>query len=154
VTLTSHSEEETIQAGRSLGTQLQSGAIVLLHGNLGAGKTAFVRGLAEGLGIEGGDVSSPTFTLVQEYRGGRLTLFHIDLYRLVPKEVDELGLDDMAEQGGVMAIEWPDRWIDSPPEAIHVQLTARGDSEREIRIETERLTAEDAQGAESTKPPD
>jgi tRNA threonylcarbamoyladenosine biosynthesis protein TsaE len=105
----SHSEEETSAVGRQLGSRLDRGAVVLLAGDLGAGKTAFVRGLAEGLGIDPSEVSSPTFTLIQEYRGGRLPLFHVDLYRLTPAEVDDLGLDDPLMEAGVMAIEWPDR---------------------------------------------
>src|SRR5215216_3598806 len=87
------SDAETEAVGAQLGTGLGPGARVLLSGDLGAGKTAFVRGLAEGLGIDPDEVSSPTFTLVQEYRGGRLPLFHVDLYRLAPGEVDDLGLD-------------------------------------------------------------
>ena len=106
---TTHSESETGAAGREFAAALHAGAVVLLSGDLGAGKTAFVRGMAEGLGIDPGDVTSPTFTLVQEYRGGRLPLYHVDLYRLKPTEVDDLGLDEMTLAGGVTAIEWPDR---------------------------------------------
>ena len=107
--ITTHSEEQTTAAGRELAATLSAGAVVLLYGDLGAGKTAFVRGLAEGLGVSPDDVSSPTFTLVQEYRGGRLTLFHVDLYRIDdPREFDELGLEEIAE-GGVLAIEWADK---------------------------------------------
>ena len=81
-TITTRSESETAAAGRALAPTLAPGSVVLLFGDLGAGKTAFVRGLAEALGVHRDEVSSPTFTLVQEYRGGRLTLFHADLYRL------------------------------------------------------------------------
>jgi tRNA threonylcarbamoyladenosine biosynthesis protein TsaE len=108
-TITTRSESETAAVGRELAATLSAGDIVLLYGDLGAGKTAFVRGLAEGLGVHRDEVSSPTFTLVQEYRGGRLTLFHVDLYRLNdPREVDELGLDEIAEDG-VLAIEWAEK---------------------------------------------
>lgn len=86
---------------------LGAGDVLLLSGNLGAGKTAFVRGLAQGLGFDPDDVSSPTFTLVHEYRGGRLTLYHADLYRLERAATDDLGLEEL--HLGVLAIEWPDR---------------------------------------------
>ena len=107
--LTTHAESETVAAGWALAQSLAQGAVVLLSGDLGAGKTAFVRGIAGGLGMNTANVTSPTFTLVQEYRGGRLPLIHVDLYRLHSSEVDDLGLEEMAIQGGVMAIEWPDR---------------------------------------------
>jgi tRNA threonylcarbamoyladenosine biosynthesis protein TsaE len=104
-----HSEAETAAAGRKLAAALHAGSVVLLRGDLGAGKTAFVRGLAEGLGIPADAVSSPTFTLIQEYRGGRLPLFHVDLYRLDdPREIDDLGLEEIA-QDGVLAIEWAEK---------------------------------------------
>ena len=108
-TTTTHSELETAALGRELAAALSAGDVVLLVGDLGAGKTAFVRGLAEGLGVHRDEVSSPTFTLVQEYRGGRLPLFHVDLYRLDdPREIDDLGLDEIADDG-VLAIEWADK---------------------------------------------
>jgi tRNA threonylcarbamoyladenosine biosynthesis protein TsaE len=112
-TTTTHSELETAAVGRELAAALSAGDVVLLYGNLGSGKTAFVRGLAEGLGVPREDVSSPTFTLVQEYRGGRLPLFHVDLYRLDdPREVDDLGLEEIAEDG-VLAIEWAEKLGDA-----------------------------------------
>ena len=104
-----HSEEETADAARELAATLRAGDVVLLSGNLGAGKTAFVRGLASGLGVNPEDVSSPTFTLVHEYRGGRLTLYHADLYRLEKVATEDLGLEEMGVSDGVLAIEWPDR---------------------------------------------
>ena len=133
MTATTHSEAETTAAGRALGQTLQANDVVLLTGDLGAGKTAFVRGLAEGLGIDPLEVSSPTFTLIQEYRGPRLTLYHVDLYRLTPREVDDLGLDDLVLEAGVVAVEWPDRWLRPPGEAVRVELRATGENEREIR---------------------
>jgi len=85
-------EAETIAAGRELGRSLAPGTTVLLYGELGAGKTAFVRGLVEGLGLDPEQVSSPTFTIVQEYRGREITLQHVDLYRLNPVEVTDIAL--------------------------------------------------------------
>jgi tRNA threonylcarbamoyladenosine biosynthesis protein TsaE len=133
--LTTHSERETAAAGRDLARDLGAGDVVLLVGDLGAGKTAFVRGLAEELGIDPAEVTSPTFTLIQEYRGGRLLLHHIDLYRLSPREVDDLGLDDLIASGGIVAVEWPDRWLRPPNDAVRVSLTATGESERQIAID-------------------
>ncbi|HUR35859.1 MAG TPA: tRNA (adenosine(37)-N6)-threonylcarbamoyltransferase complex ATPase subunit type 1 TsaE [Vicinamibacterales bacterium] len=135
MSVTTRSESETAAVGRALARGLQADAVVLLAGDLGAGKTALVRGLAEGLGIDPGDVSSPTFTLIQEYRGGRLTLYHIDLYRLSPREVDDLGLDELASSGGVVAVEWPDRWTRPPEGAVRLTLQSDGESGRTIEIE-------------------
>lgn len=136
MTITTHSEDETAAAGRELAAGLAAGDVLLLYGNLGAGKTAFVRGLAEGLGVPRDEVSSPTFTLIQEYRGGRLTLFHVDLYRIEdPREFDELGLDEIAEEG-VLAIEWAEK-LDArlkPSRYVSVRI-AHGDGDRrEIEI--------------------
>ena len=133
-TLTTRSETETAAAGRTLAARLQPGAIVLLEGDLGAGKTAFVRGLAEGLDVDPAEVSSPTFTLIQEYRGGRLPLFHVDLYRLTAAEVDDLGLDELALGGGVMAIEWPDRLPRPFEGAIEVRIEQGDETLRTIWI--------------------
>ncbi len=106
---TTQTESETAAIGRALAASLSAGDVVLLYGDLGAGKTAFVKGLAEGLGAPRDEVSSPTFTLMQEYRGGRLTLFHVDLYRLDdPREIDDLGLEEIAADG-VLAIEWAEK---------------------------------------------
>jgi tRNA threonylcarbamoyladenosine biosynthesis protein TsaE len=130
------SEQDTAAIGRTLGASLAAGDVVLLYGDLGAGKTAFVRGLAEGLGVSGDEVSSPTFTLVQEYRGGRLPLFHVDLYRLNDsREIDDLGLDEIAEEG-VLAIEWADRHPRPPRGAVHVTLAHAGDAERLVTVES------------------
>ena len=134
MTITTHSEEETAAVGRELAPTLAAGDVLLLYGDLGAGKTAFVRGLAEGLGVSRDEVSSPTFTLIQEYRGGRLTLFHVDLYRIEdPREFDELGLDEIAEDG-VLAIEWAERLPDPPQEAVRVSIEHVGETERRVVI--------------------
>lgn len=128
------SEEETAAAGRALATRLHAGDVVLLFGDLGAGKTAFVKGLADGLGVARGEVSSPTFTLVQEYRGGRLPLIHVDLYRLNdPREIDDLGLEEIAASG-VLAIEWAEKLVRVPPHAVSVRLEHGDADERTISI--------------------
>jgi tRNA threonylcarbamoyladenosine biosynthesis protein TsaE len=126
------SEGETAAVGRDLGRRLAPGAVVLLEGPLGAGKTAFARGLAEGLGCDGDDVSSPTFTIVQEYRG-KTRLQHVDLYRLNPAEVDDLALEDLMEDS-VTAVEWPDRWRRPPVDATRVVLEPLDATRRRITI--------------------
>lgn len=132
MTHVTHSEEETAAIARELAARLQPGAVVLLSGNLGAGKTAFVRGLAAGLGIDPGEVSSPTFTLVHEYRGGRLTLYHADLYRLERAATDDLGLEEMGVADGVLAIEWPDRLTHAIPNATAIDIGIVDDATRTI----------------------
>ena len=117
---------------RGVAAGLRAGDVLLLSGNLGAGKTAFVRGLAEGLGIDPHEVSSPTFTLVHEYRGGRLTLFHVDLYRLDRAATDDLGLEEMGVADGVLAIEWPDRLSHELPGARQVSLEIVDETTRSI----------------------
>lgn len=131
-TITS-SESETSAAGERLARSLSAGDVVLLYGDLGAGKTAFVRGLAQGLGSDPGEVSSPTFTLVQEYPG-RLTLYHVDLYRLEEREVDDLGLEELVLGDGVVAIEWAERWRGRPDDVIEVTIEHVEDEKRRIAI--------------------
>ena len=128
----SRSDTETEAIGADLAARLGPGSRVLLYGELGAGKTAFVRGLAAGLGIDANEVSSPTFTLVQEYRG-RLPLYHVDLYRLAPGEVDDLGLDALAADG-VLAIEWAERMPRDDAAAIEVRLEHAGEDQRRITV--------------------
>jgi tRNA threonylcarbamoyladenosine biosynthesis protein TsaE len=131
--MTSHvtrSEAETSALGRALARQLSAGDVVLLAGPLGAGKTAFVRGLAEGLGCDPAAVSSPTFTIVQRY-DGRVPLQHVDLYRLSPVETDDLALEDLIDDA-VMAVEWPERWPRAPVDAIAVAIEPDGDTTRRI----------------------
>ena len=114
---------------------LKPGAVLLLSGDLGAGKTAFVRGLAEGLGLDPDDVTSPTFTLVHEYRGGALPLIHVDLYRLDRADLDEIGLDQDLAAKGVIAVEWAERLTRSITGAITIRISDRGDERREITVE-------------------
>jgi tRNA threonylcarbamoyladenosine biosynthesis protein TsaE len=126
------SEAETTAIGRTLGASLAAGDAVLLVGPLGAGKTAFARGLAEGLGSDPDAVSSPTFTIVQEY-AGRVRMQHVDLYRLSPADVDDLALEDLWENS-VLVVEWPDRWGRRPVDAITVEIEPGIEDERLIRI--------------------
>jgi tRNA threonylcarbamoyladenosine biosynthesis protein TsaE len=127
-------EEQTSAVGEALAPELTAGDVLLLEGELGAGKTAFVRGLARGLGLQPDDVTSPTFTLIQEYRGGSaLTLYHADLYRLSPREVDDLGLGELSEEG-ILAVEWPDRWLAPPPGYYLVRIESLGGDKRSISI--------------------
>jgi tRNA threonylcarbamoyladenosine biosynthesis protein TsaE len=138
-----HSEEETSEAGRSLAAELRAGDVVLIDGPLGAGKTAFVRGMAHGLGGDPSDVSSPTFTILQQYRATPM-LYHADLYRLTPVEVADLGLEETGLDGvlavewpdrwHVLAVEWPDRWQARPESAIQVVIEDLGGAERGISI--------------------
>lgn len=132
---TTKSEGETAAIASALAADLKPGAVLLLSGNLGAGKTAFVRGLAEGLGVDPTEVSSPTFTLVHEYRGGRLTLYHVDLYRLDRAATDDLGLDELGVADGVLAIEWPDRLTHALDGARHVSIEIVDDTTRRISID-------------------
>lgn len=125
--------ETEVLAGR-LASQINPGSLVLLYGELGAGKTTFVRGFAAGLGIDPEAVSSPTFTLIQEYRG-RLRLQHVDLYRLEPgREVDELGLDELIANGDVVIVEWADRLEASDLAGTSVRIEDLGDDRRRIRV--------------------
>lgn len=130
------SEEETLELGESLARSLRGGELILLDGDLGMGKTVFARGIASGLGIPAEDVSSPSFTLVQEYVGGRLPMFHVDLYRLAdPEDFGTLGLEDILGCGAVVVVEWGDKL---PPyyrrEAIQVNFYDVGEGSRQIEI--------------------
>jgi tRNA threonylcarbamoyladenosine biosynthesis protein TsaE len=131
---TSKSESDTRAVAVTLARDLVAGSVLLLSGDLGAGKTAFVRGLAEGLGISTDDVTSPTFTLVHEYRGGRLPLIHVDLYRLDRAELDEIGLDEDLAAHGVVAIEWAERLTRRIPQALSVTIVDQGGDLRSIAI--------------------
>jgi tRNA threonylcarbamoyladenosine biosynthesis protein TsaE len=129
------SESDTQAIACELAATLRAGDVLLLAGELGAGKTTFVKGLAAGLGIDPGDVSSPTFTLLHEYRGGRLTLYHADLYRLDRTATEDLGLEEAGVRDGVLAIEWPDRLTHDVPDAKLIRLEVVDDAVRRITIE-------------------
>lgn len=108
--ITSHSPAETFAFGQRIAATLRAGDVLALCGDLGAGKTHFVKGLAAGLGITG-EVTSPTFTLIHEYPGGRLPLFHFDFYRLESEDdLLRIGFDDYLDSGGVLAIEWAEKF--------------------------------------------
>ena len=126
-------EEETTAAGERLAASLAPGDLVLLHGDLGAGKTAFVRGIARGLGVAEAEVTSPTFTLIQEYAGAGGALHHVDLYRLTDPEIEDLGLDELIASGSIVAIEWPERWSRLPPGHV-VRIEHLGGDRRRIEI--------------------
>ena len=128
------SQEDTERLAETLAGTLRGGDVVLLSGPLGAGKTAFVRGLARGLGVDPDEVSSPTFTLVHEYRGGRLRLFHADLYRLGTAAAEDLGLHELGIRDGVLAIEWPDRLGHAFRGAIEVEIAIEDETSRRISI--------------------
>ncbi len=127
--------EETERLGERLGRTLRGGEIIAYVGELGAGKTAFTRGLARGLGISM-RVTSPTYTIVNEYTGGRLPLFHFDMYRLgSEEELFDIGWEDYLARGGVCAVEWSENVSGAMEDAITVQIEKISDDERKITIE-------------------
>ena len=132
----SASEQDTEALGRALVQRLQPGAVVAFTGDLGAGKTAFVRGMAQGLGIPQ-RVTSPTFAIVNEYEGGRLPLFHFDMYRLnSADDLFDIGWEDYLSRGGVCAVEWSENVMDALPEdTVWVRIAREGDTGRSITIE-------------------
>ena len=130
-----NSPEETERVGAALGRVLTTGTILAYRGDLGAGKTAFTRGLAKGLGCCEA-VTSPTYTIVNEYLSGRLPLFHFDMYRL--RSADDLwgiGWDDYLDRGGVCAVEWSENVEDAMEDAIYITLEKTGEDTRRITIE-------------------
>ena len=129
----SHSSQETFELGRQFAAPLRRGAVLALAGDLGAGKTQFSKGLAVGLGVEA-EVTSPTFTLIHEYPGGRLPLFHIDLYRLEEEEeVLGIGLDEYLDGDGVTVIEWADKFAALMPTGVRwIHFRVLEGDEREI----------------------
>ncbi len=133
LTVHTHSPEETEDLGRTLGARLRAGDVVALSGELGAGKTVLTRGIAEGAGAHG-YIVSPTFTLIREYHGP-VTVYHVDLYRLdVAAQLDDLGLDELLDGGGIVVIEWAEKALTLlPPDHLWIELRFLGDDQdREI----------------------
>lgn len=131
----SRSPEETFQFAREFAGRLKRDEVLALCGDFGAGKTQFVKGLASGLGVSV-EVTSPTFTLIHEYPGGRLSLFHVDFYRLdTTAEAVNIGIDEYLRGGGVTAIEWADKFAELIPDgAVWIQFRALDDDTREITV--------------------
>jgi tRNA threonylcarbamoyladenosine biosynthesis protein TsaE len=129
----SSNPDQTQLIGSDLGRSTPAGTVMSLIGDLGAGKTELVKGLAIGLGYEG-EVTSPTFTILHEYRGGRLPLFHLDFYRLREEsELDDIGFDEYLKAGGVCAIEWGDKFPDRlPSDSIKIFFSIAAGERREI----------------------
>ncbi len=130
-----NSPEETEKIGEALAAKLQPGDVIAYAGDLGAGKTAFTRGLARGLGIAE-PVTSPTYTIVNEYTSGRMPLFHFDMYRLHDADdLFDIGWEDYLERGGVCAVEWSENVEDAMENPIRVTIARNGDTSRIITIE-------------------
>ncbi|PYQ40724.1 MAG: tRNA (adenosine(37)-N6)-threonylcarbamoyltransferase complex ATPase subunit type 1 TsaE [Acidobacteria bacterium] len=135
--IATHSAEETIAFGRTLGSLLVPPKLVLLRGDLGAGKTTLVKGIAgafEAAAEE--DVTSPTFTLIHEYRGPKATLYHIDLYRIdTPRELETLALDDLRSENSILLIEWGEKfpWLTAERD-VEISFDRTGETERTIRV--------------------
>ena len=130
-----NSPAETEAVGAALGNILQPGTVIAYRGDLGAGKTAFTRGLAKGLGCTD-MVTSPTYTIVNEYLNGRMPLFHFDMYRLGSSDdLWDIGWEDYLERGGVCAVEWSERVEDALEDAINITIEKTGEESRRITIE-------------------
>lgn len=138
MTIYTKSERETQELGKKLAKYVRPGMVLALYGGLGAGKTAFVRGLASGMGLTA-RVTSPTFTIVNEYQG-RMPLYHFDMYRLSGSdELFEIGWEDYLSSGGVLAVEWSENVEDAFDESVVRIRVERGESESERRIDIENL---------------
>ena len=130
-----HSPAQTEAVGFALGEILQPGAVIAYRGDLGAGKTAFTRGLARGLGCKE-LVTSPTYTIVNEYLGGRCPLFHFDMYRLRSSDdLWDIGWEDYLDRGGICAVEWSENVADALEEPIYITIEKLGEESRRITIE-------------------
>lgn len=132
-----HSEQETIALGRQLASQLAPPRLVVLRGDLGAGKTTLVKGIAEGFEAAPREkVTSPTFTLIHEYRGPRAVLYHIDLYRIdTPRELETLGLDDLFAENSILLIEWGEKFPRFQKQRdVEIALERVAEDERRISV--------------------
>ncbi len=141
-TFHTHSAEETTDLGRQLAAEVKPGSIVLLRGDLGAGKTTLVKGIAEGFNAaEAEAVTSPTFTLIHEYRGPEVTLYHIDLYRIdTQRELDTLALDDLMEPNTILLIEWGEKFERFAKERdVEIAIEPLGGDDRLIQFKTQNL---------------
>ena len=137
-----NSPAETEQVGAALGRILSPGTVLAYRGDLGAGKTAFTRGLARGLGYQE-PVTSPTYTIVNEYLGGRLPLFHFDMYRLASSDdLWDIGWEDYLDRGGVCAVEWSENVDDAMENAIYVTIEKTGEESRKITMEGGEILAD------------
>ena len=138
-TFSTYSAEETTDLGRRLSAELRPGSIVLLRGDLGAGKTTLVKGIAEGFqAAKADDVTSPTFTLIHEYRGPEVTLYHIDLYRIdTQRELDTLALDDLMTPQSILLIEWGEKFERFAKERdVEIAIKHKGGDERIIFLKS------------------
>ena len=130
-----NSPAQTEDIGAALGKTIKPGTVIAYRGDLGAGKTAFTRGLAKGLGCTE-MVTSPTYTIVNEYLGGRIPLFHFDMYRLRSSDdLFDIGWDDYLDRGGVCAVEWSENVDDAMEDAIYITIEKLGEESRRITIE-------------------
>ena len=142
MTYTTNSPAETEALGAALGRVLAPGTVIAYRGDLGAGKTAFTRGLARGLGYAD-PVTSPTYTIVNEYLGGRLPLFHFVMYRLRSSDdLWDIGWEDYLDRGGVCAVEWSENVEDALEDALSVTIEKLGEDSRRITIEGGELLAD------------
>jgi tRNA threonylcarbamoyladenosine biosynthesis protein TsaE len=130
-----NSPGETESVGAALGKIIEPGTVIAYRGDLGAGKTAFTRGLARGLGCTE-IVTSPTYTIVNEYLGGRIPLFHFDMYRLRSSDdLFDIGWEDYLDRGGVCAVEWSENVDDAMEDALYITIEKLGEDARRITIE-------------------
>ena len=132
---TTNSPTQTEEIGAALGKIIEPGTVIAYRGDLGAGKTAFTRGLAKGLGCSE-IVTSPTYTIVNEYLGGRIPLFHFDMYRLRSSDdLFDIGWEDYLDRGGVCAVEWSENVDDAMEDALYITIEKLGEDARRITIE-------------------